>query len=182
MNVGATAAEDYGLYFAWGETVGYGADTSDGRSFDWSSYKWCNGSHDTMTKYCTNSSYGTVDNKTVLDPEDDAAHVNWGGDWRMPTIDEIEELLNNTTREWTTVNGVNGRRFRSKTNGNSIFLPAAGSRRSSDFDYQGTRGAYWSSSLGESLPGTACLLLLESSRTWRSIESYYSGWSVRPVR
>ena len=184
MNVGATAAEDYGLYFAWGETVGYGSDTSDGHLFDWSGYKWCNGSSSTLTKYCTNSSYGTVDNKKVLDPEDDAAHVNWGGDWRMPTIDEIRELLNNTTSEWTTVNGVNGRRFTSKTNGNSIFLPAAGCRYSSDLDYLGTYGRYWSSSLSEYSDNAHYLVF--NSEGANAGDYYYlygrgSGFTVRPV-
>ena len=67
MNVGASKPEDYGLYFAWGETVGYGSDTNDGHSFDWASYNWCKDSWNTMTKYCTDSSYGTVDDKAVLD-------------------------------------------------------------------------------------------------------------------
>jgi len=128
MNVGATAPEDYGLYFAWGETMGYTSDTSDGHSFDWENYKWCNGSGKTLTKYCTTSDYGTVDNKMVLDLEDDAAYLNWGDKWRMPTITEIQELLDNTTSEWTTQNGVYGRKFTSKSNGNAVFLPAAGYR------------------------------------------------------
>ena len=86
-----------------------------------------------MTKYCTYSSYGTVDNKTALDPEDDAAHVNWGGSWRMPTNAEFEELLNtsNCTWTWTTLNGVSGYKVVSKKSGyagNWIFLPAAGCR------------------------------------------------------
>ena len=71
-NVGASSPEDYGEYYAWGET-----ETKS--TYDWRTYKWCKGSNDTMTKYCTSSSSGTVDNKTVLDPEDDVAHVKWGG-------------------------------------------------------------------------------------------------------
>ena len=77
-NVGATAPEDYGDYFAWGET-------EPKEDYSWSTYKWCNGSYKTQTKYCTNSKYGTVDDKTELEPEDDAAFVNWGSTWRMPT-------------------------------------------------------------------------------------------------
>ena len=77
-NVGATTPEDCGDYYAWGEI-------EEKENYDWSTYKWCNGSYDTQTKYCTNSSYGTVDNKTTLDLEDDVAHVKWGGSWRMPT-------------------------------------------------------------------------------------------------
>ena len=110
-NVGAVSPEDYGDYFAWGET-----EPKD--FYAWSTYKWCNGSYDTLTKYCTDSKYGTVDNKTVLDLEDDAAHVNWGGDWRMPTKAEQDELYNNCTWEWTTQNGVNGYKVTSKINGN----------------------------------------------------------------
>ena len=71
-NIGANYPEDYGDYYAWGET-----ETKS--NYDWSTYKWCKGSEDTLTKYCTDNDYGTVDNKTVLDPEDDAAHVKWGG-------------------------------------------------------------------------------------------------------
>lgn len=181
MNVGATTAWDYGLYFAWGETVGYGSDTSDGRFFDWASYKWCNGSSSTMTKYCTSSSYGIVDNKTVLDLEDDAAHVNWGGDWRMPTIAEIQELLDNTTHEWTSVYGVKGRRFTSKNNGNSIFLPAAGCRLLSRLGRQGVDGVYWSSSLDESNPYRARYLYFLSEDADTGNNRRLLGFTVRPV-
>ena len=181
MNVGAEQPEGYGLYFAWGETVGYGSDTNDGRSFNWASYKWCNGSYTTLTKYCTSSSYGTVDNKTVLDLEDDAAYMNWGNSWRMPTITEIQELLNNTTSEWTTQNGIKGRKFTSKTNGNSIFLPAAGYRYGSYLLDQTSGGHYWSSSLDESYPHGARDLYFDSGN---AAPSYYYrdyGFTVRPV-
>ena len=181
MNVGATTPEGYGLYFAWGETVGYGSDTSDGRSFDWASYKWCNGSYDTQTKYCTVSSYGTVDNKTVLDLEDDAAYVNWGAKWRMPTITEIQELLNNTTSEWTTQNGVYGRKFTSKSNGNSVFLPAAGYRYGSRVRSQASDGYYWSSSLDESYPGDARSLYFDSGGQDTNDFDRSYGFTVRPV-
>ena len=117
-NVGATAPEEYGDYFAWGET-----ETK--ATYDLSNYKWCNGTYESMTKYCTNSEYGIVDNKTTLELSDDAARVNWGGSWRMPTKAEQDELRNtdNCTWEWTTQNGVNGYKVTSKKNGNSIFLP-----------------------------------------------------------
>ena len=182
MNIGAEKPEDYGLYFVWGETVGYGSDTNDGHSFNWASYKWCNGSYDTMTKYCTNSSYGTVDNKTVLDLEDDAAYVNWSNSWRMPTITEIDELLNNTTSEWTTVNGVNGRKFTSTMNGNSIFLPAAGYRYGSYLDYQTSGGYYWSSSLSESNPSDARSLDFGSGSAYTGSDYRFLGFTVRPVQ
>ena len=173
-NVGADNPEDYGDYFAWGET-----ETKS--TYDWSTYKWCNGDEFSLTKYCTYSSYGTVDNKTVLDPEDDAAHVNWGGDWRMPTYDEMKELKNNCTSEWTTQNGVNGRKF-TGPNGNSIFLPAAGDYRGGSLLYAGSDGDYWSSSLLTDYPDNACSLFFCSGRVGVN-ETYcrYCGRSVRPV-
>lgn len=181
MNVGATSPEDYGLYFAWGETVGYGSDTSDGHSFDWASYKYCKGSSTTMTKYCTNSSYGTVDNKTTLELSDDAARVNWGAPWRMPTYDEIKELLDNTTSTEMTLNGVYGMRFTSKTNGNSIFLPAAGIRFSGELYNTGSYGAYWSSTLYESSSYCACSLSFNSGNAYLVVDERGLGRSVRPV-
>jgi len=181
MNVGATAPEDYGLYFAWGETMGYTSDTSDGHSFDWENYKWCNGSGKTLTKYCTTSDYGTVDNKMVLDLEDDAAYLNWGDKWRMPTITEIQELLDNTTSEWTTQNGVYGRKFTSKSNGNAVFLPAAGYRYGSRLRNQSTDGYYWSSSLSESGQDFALYLSFDSGSQGTYGEDRYYGYSVRPV-
>ena len=119
MNVGATSPEEYGYYFAWGET-----EPKD--YYHSSTYKWCNGSYNNLTKYCIDSDFGTVDNKTVLDLADDAAHINWGGAWRMPTVEEQQELLNNCTWTWTTQNGVNGYLVTSKKNGNSFFLACSG--------------------------------------------------------
>ena len=181
MNVGASKPEDYGLYFAWGETVGYSSDTGDGHRFDWENYKWCNGSGKTLTKYCTTSDYGTVDNKMVLDLEDDAAYLNWGNKWRMPTITEIQELLDNTTSEWTTQNGVYGRKFTSKSNGNAVFLPAAGYRYGSRLRNQSTDGYYWSSSLSESGQDFALYLSFDSGSQGTYGEDRYYGYSVRPV-
>lgn len=140
-NVGADTPEGYGDYYAWGETTPKSL-------YNWSSYKWCNGSETTMTKYCTNSSYGTVDNKTVLDAEDDAATANWGNEWRMPTYAEYAELDAECTWAWTTQNGVKGYKV-TGPNGNSIFLPAAGYSCSDNVNYVGSNGSYWSSSLVE---------------------------------
>ena len=173
MNVGATKPEEYGDYFAWGET-------EEKEYYEWSTYKWCNGSDDTMTKYCTDSGYGIVDNKTVLDPEDDVAHVKWGGTWRMPTLNEQKELLNNCTWEWTTQNGVNGYTV-TGPNGNSIFLPAAGCRGGTGVDFRGSGGYYWSSSLYSNSSDSAYFLYLISGRYyWNSYYRYF-GYSVRPV-
>lgn len=141
-NVGADAPEAYGDYFAWGEVTPQ-------TEYNWSTYKWCNGSSSSMTKYCTNSSYGTFDGKTVLDLEDDAAYVNMGAEWRMPTRLEQDELRNNCTWIWTTQNGVYGSKVIGP-NGNSIFLPAAGCRYNSSLDNAGSHGYYWLSSLGGS--------------------------------
>ena len=102
-NVGATTPEGYGDYFAWGET-------QPKTTYNWSTYKYCNGSYYTLTKYCVDYSYGTVDNKTTLELTDDAARVNWGGKWRMPTKAEYNELKNssNCTWTWTQKSGVRG--------------------------------------------------------------------------
>lgn len=183
-NIGATSPEDYGDYFAWGETEGY----NDGKTkFDWSTYKWCEGSSSTMTKYCTDSNYGYngfTDDKTELDLEDDAAYVNWGPAWRMPSEEQFQELINSsyTTTEWTTQNGVNGRKITSKTNGNSIFLPAAGSRSGSLLSNAGSSGDYWSRTLGSDYPYFASYRYFYSGY-FRMYSGYrYGGRSVRPVR
>lgn len=177
MNVGADSPEDYGDYFAWGET-------EPKEVYNWSTYKWCNGSSTTQTKYCTSSSYGTVDNKTVLDLADDAANANWGGDWRMPTDEEREELQNTsyTTWTWTTKNGVQGYKVASKINGNSIFLPAAGYRFNSElYDAGFEEGYYWSSSLNTSVSDYAFYFLFNWTIVDYSSHFRYYGLSVRPV-
>lgn len=146
-NVGAEKPEEYGKYFAWGDTTGYTQDES--HNFYWTTYKWCNGTYDSMNKYCTDSGYGTVDNKVILDPEDDAATANWGSGWRMPTLQEISYLYdsNYVTAEWTTVNDVGGFMITSKSNGNSMFLPATGYRTDVDLSFPGTYGIYWTREL-----------------------------------
>ena len=176
-NVGATKPEEYGDYFAWGET-------QPKSTYIWSTYKWCNGSYDTQTKYNTNSRYGTVDNKTQLELSDDAARANWGGSWRMPTDAELTELRENCTWAWTTQNGVYGYKVTSKKSGytnKSIFLPAAGFRLSSDLDSAGSRGYYWSSSLYTDYLHYACELRFTSDYVRRLDSDRYYGQSVRPV-
>ena len=173
-NVGATTPEEYGDYFAWGET-----QPKD--YYDWSTYKYYNGSSNTMTKYCTSSSYGTVDNKTTLELTDDAARVNWGGAWRMPTLEEQKELLNNCTCTWTTQNGVNGYKVTSKKNDNSIFLPAAGGRSGDNLIYAGSNGYYCSSSLYASNSSEAYLVGFYSDVVGWSYILRCAGLSVRAV-
>ena len=179
-NVGATTPEEYGSYFAWGET-------EPKATYDVSTYKYCNGTIDSFTKYCTESDlgfdFGTEDNKTMLELSDDAARVNWGGDWRMPTGDEIEELTdtNNCTWEWTTQNGVNGYKVTSNKNGNSIFLPAAGERYNYDLNNAGSNGYYWSSSLVASYCQCANYILFDSGSVGLYDSGRISGQSVRAV-
>ena len=176
-NVGADSPEDYGDYFAWGETTP--KDT-----YDWSTYQYCNGSNNMLTKYCTNADFGNngyVDNLTTLLPEDDAATANWGEGWRMPTKEEWQELYNNTTHTWTTQNGVNGRLF-TASNGNSLFLPAAGYRSNSSLYYAGSSGCYWSSSLDSDGPGSAWHFGFGSGNYYMYGYGRFFGRSVRPVR
>ncbi len=174
-NVGASSPEDYGGYFAWGETT-------IKSTYNWSTYKWCNGDWDNLmlTRYNTVSYYGTVDNRTILELADDAAHVNWGGAWRMPTREERDELFANCTSEWTTQNGVNGRKF-TGPNGNSIFLPAAGCYYYGSLYGAGSYGYYWSSSLCTGTPGDAYHLGFYSGYVGVNGSYRYCGQSVRPV-
>ena len=133
FNVGARAPEYYGDYFAWGET-------EPKEEYSWATYKWCDETKDNVTKY------NKTDGLTTLEPEDDAAHVQWGGYWRMPTKEELQELIDSCQWERTTVNEVRGNTV-TGPNGNSIFIPLAGSYNS--FDNQlnsiGTTGWLYSS-------------------------------------
>lgn len=173
-NVGASKPEDYGDYFAWGETT-------TKSTYDVSTYKHSNGSYNSLTKYNNNSKYGKVDNKTQLDLTDDAATVNWGGAWRMPTDAEMTELLEQCIWTWTTQNGVNGYKVISKSNGNSIFLPAAGDRLDSSLYDAGSIGHYWLSSLYTDYPGSAWYVYFNSSYVYRGIYYRFGGFTVRPV-
>lgn len=191
-NVGADSPEEYGDYFAWGETEGYNSGKTN---FSWSTYKWMqkgysDWQHITKYTYADGQKSGIWydsngnfigDNKTVLDPSDDAAHVNWGGSWRMPTYEELDELKTKCTWEWTTQNGVHGNKV-TGPNGNSIFLPAAGYPTSSGLIYAGSYGDYWSSSLSTSYSDDAYFLFFG----WEGVVWFYDdrddGLSVRPVR
>ena len=175
-NVGASAPEEYGAHLAWGET-------ELKWDYDWSTYKFELGTdhNGPFSKYVTYSNYGTVDNKTVLDPEDDAAHVNWGGSWRIPTDAEWSELINSCTWTWTAQNGVNGRLV-TGPNGNSIFLPAAGHRDDAYLSSVGSGGYYWSSSLFTYFQYCAWYVLFYSGNVGRYDDGLrYYGFSVRPV-
>ena len=176
-NVGADAPEEYGDYFAWGETA-------PKEVYDMSTYKWCRGTYGTLTKYCTDSVYGTVDGKTMLEPEDDAAYMNWGALWCMPTNDQFEELLNGCNIEQTTMNGVTGHLV-TGPNGNSIFLPAAGYCNYESLNNEGEGGFYWSNKLDTYFNHAYNLSVTSwDSSPWNNIDvfSRLSGLTVRPVR
>lgn len=179
-NIGATKPEEYGEYFAWGETQAKSA-------YGWSNYKWCNGADTKLTKYCNKSSYwdssNPLDNKTVLDPEDDAATANWGGDWRMPTDAEWTEMFLRCAYTWDS--NYNGTGIAgiviTAGNGNSIFLPAAGLRDNTKLVDAGSGGSYWSSSLTTGMPSRAWYNLFYSGGIHRYEINRFYGLSVRPV-
>ena len=171
-NVGAEKETDYGFYFQWGDIE----DRTDAEC-SWTTYKHCNGTETSLTKYNIMSEYETVDNKITLDPEDDAAKAHMGGDWRMPTDDDFQELLDNTTIEWVdnyNGSGVNGMKFISKTDTTKyIFIPASGHHSGSSFYGQGIFGDIWSSSLIATSPNLAWKLSFLSGFI---DEDYYYGY------
>ena len=180
-NVGATTPEGYGYYFAWGET-------DSKKDYSWTTYKYANVGeryHYKFTKYCTDASSGDngfIDNKTVLEPEDDAATANWGDVWRMPTDAEWTELREQCAWTYTTLNGVYGYQVASKTNGNSIFLPVAGFRNGTSLYLQGRRGYYSSSSLLENYSDNVWIVTFNHEEVYRHSNNRNNGLSVRPVQ
>ncbi len=198
-NIGANSPEDYGDYYAWGET-----ETHYYAGYTWSTYKWCNGSLSTMAKYCTSSSYGKVDNKTELDDADDVAVQTWGGAWKMPTYEQQTELRDECY--WVWINTYNGESvsgyivYKAKNDSDKgvkvstpsadydvasdahIFLPAAGSRQRTNLSDAGSSGYYWSRSLCAGNSNFAYDLYFYSSRVvGRGSNDRYFGYSVRPV-
>ena len=172
-NIGANQPEAVGNYFAWGET-------EPKVNFNFENYKWYDKTSSLLTKYCTNSKYGIVDNKRKLDLNDDAAHVNWGGNWRMPTRSELNELINKCTWTWTDRGCV----VTSKINGNSIYLPIAGERQYGSTWYSSSIGFYHSSELvyGYPYPHPAGLYFISGYETVEvtNINRPY-GYPIRPV-
>ena len=174
-NVGATTPSGYGNYYAWGET-------STKSNYCWETYKWCNGSAETLTKYNVSSAKGRVDNKTVLEAADDAAQVHVGGGWRTPTHEEMDELRNKCTWKWTRLNGVGGYRVTGK-NKCSIFLPATGSMYYDGPCNQGVNGDYWSSSIYPKDP--SCVWYYNFDKYNLVLLEYaarYDGRVIRPVK
>ena len=184
-NLGASKPSEYGGYYQWAGTK----DVSDISIYlDWSNCPYHTGSSSSSgwTKYNTDSSYGTVDNKKVLDPMDDAAAVALGGKWRMPTSAERSELRNteNCSWTWTTIDGVNGYKVQSKKPGYTdkwIFLPAAGYRYNGNLNTVGSVGLYWSSSLNTDYPRYAYFMLFYKGNFYGLNPSRCFGLSVRPV-
>ncbi|MBR1513187.1 MAG: protein kinase [Bacteroidales bacterium] len=190
-NIGASKPEGYGNYYAWGET-----DIK--KNYNWDTYKYAKGNYDKLTKYCNQSQYGDkpskngiwsklfgegfTDNLTELQIVDDPATSNWGGGWRTPSKAQWDELLANTTHQCTTKNGVVGRKFTSKRNGQTLFLPAAGGRWDSELYYAGSYGDYWSRSLDTGSPDLAWGLNFISDDCYMYYGNRYYGFSVRPVR
>jgi len=179
-NVGASSPEGYGSYYAWGETQ----TKSDYRP---GTYKYAQVSNrgywdDTAQQYYTYVNIGT----DIAGTSYDAATANWGAPWCMPSLAQIQELINNCSSRWTQQNGVNGRLFTGK-NGNSVFLPAAGFRWNGSLNGEGSGGEglggdYWSSSLSGSYPNNGCCLYFSSGSAYCSSAYRDIGFTVRPVR
>ncbi|AEW20588.1 hypothetical protein BFO_2197 [Tannerella forsythia 92A2] len=171
-NLGATKPSDYGHYYAWSETMVKG-------DYSWDTYKWGKGNN--ITKY------NDSDGKTVLDPEDDVATAKLGSPWRMPTKDEINELIGGCTWKWTKKNGVRGHEVKG-TNGKTIFLPAAGTRKGFELLYTGESGFYWSASRASNEINKAFYFdngysnIIDDNLIHARITDRYRGYMVRPVR
>lgn len=174
MNVGASKPSDVGLYFQWGDTVGYAKDQiGKDKQFNWDDYKWSiDGSSSNFSKYNTDGA--------TLELADDVANANMGGNWHMPTHTQINELINETTNTWITQDGVNGRLFTSK-NGNSIFIPAASHASNGSVNGSGSYGNVCSSVLSASGVSYGQFLGFNSSNVYLSSNDRCGGLSVRGV-
>ncbi len=207
-NVGAEKPEDAGLFFAWGEVDGFNPDDAENtRSYNWASYKWmaagqsnqsyctkytCKDGKTTCSWYSKGSYVGSVvegttyTNQTTLLPEDDAATQSWGTDWCIPTPQQFADLVNAayTTTSYEEQNGVMGLKITSKSNGNSIFLPAVGYRYNSSTMLKGTYGGYWSSQISTSASYNAVSLAFGKSTPVdaKNTDYRYYGQSIRPVK
>lgn len=172
-NVGAEKPEAYGNYYAW-------AELTTKEEYTWLTYRHCNGSSTSLTKYCVGNAYGKVDNLVEMESCDDVATVEWGRRWRIPTDAEMTELREKCTWTWTSLNGVNGYEVVGK-NGKSIFLPAAGSYQSAGLSYVGTQGLYCTTTSCKNYSFSAYELNFTSEVVERADISRRFGVSVRPV-
>ena len=178
MNIGAEKETDYGLYFAWGETQGYSGITED-KKFSWNDYKY-GISTSVWTKY------NSTDGLTTLEPSDDAATVNWGGKWKMPTIEQVNELLDasNCTNQFVIDykgTGINGRLITSVRNGTKLFFPAGGCLELGVNNYIGKTGDYWTSGLRPGSKDFAQYLTFSNESMFLHYYYRYCGRMVRPV-
>ena len=179
-NLGANSETEYGDYYMWGSTT---PDTNN--TCDWKHSPFNNSSSTYDAAYFNAHKSEWLDENDVLKPEYDAAHVQLGGDWHMPTSGQVQELIDNTNNEWVTDyqgSGINGRKFTSKTNGNSIFIPADGRRGDSSFYDVGSDAYLWSSMLNSSNPFCAFNLRFDSGDRRVNYNSRYYGFCVRPVQ
>ena len=189
-----SSPEEYGDYYAWGELEPYYASghsndspcrdwREDKTGYNWASYRFELGTDENgpFSKYVTKSDYGNIDDKTVLDLEDDAARQTLGGNWRMPTDAEWTELRTKCSWTWTTQGGKHGYKVTSATNGNSIFLPAAGSHGDNTFDSNEYFGFYWSSSLSTNKSCNAWEACFGEDIVYRAGSNRRFGYSIRPV-
>lgn len=179
-NIGASSPEEFGNYYAWGETT-------TKNDYSWSTYKYCKGSYVTMEKYCVDSSYGYngfTDGVTELLPMDDAATANWGSEWQMPSLNQFQELIdsNYTTTEWITLNGKQGRKITSRSNGKSIFLPGAGYYDNTLRYGVGGYGYFWSRTLHTKYSYLAYNISFSTGNIVTNFYDRYLGRSIRPVR
>ena len=177
-NLGATKPEEYGDLYAWGET-------KTKEKYDWTTYTLCEGSENSLTKYCVDSDFGyndLIDGMKVLEAEDDVATVKFGAPWHMPSPDDIQELIDNCNWEWTELNGVKGYKV-TGTNGNFIFLPAAGYNDGSKVEGKEDGGFFWSNSLSSDDSSHADNLKFSSTKAPTIIHKGREiGISVRAVR
>ena len=171
FNVGASKPEEYGDYFAWGET-------EPKSEYSWSTYKWCNGYETALIKYNTDEWYGIVDNKIITESEDDAATIYWGDDWRLPNKYEIDELRDKCTWSWINRNGTYGYKVTGPS-GKSIFLPTTRYMDGIELSGVNAYGSYWSSSLNT--PSTAWHIGFYSDYGNTYADKRYTGRAVRPV-
>ena len=177
FNVGATKPEEYGDYFAWGES-------QPKEVYDWVTYRHAfikGGKLKSFTKYNLDANLGEIDDMTELKPEDDAASVNWGSDWRMPTMDEFDELRTKCKWTWSELNGVNGYRVEAE-NGNWIFLPAGGSYYNEEHSFVGYYGYYRTSTLGDKDSTYSYYFGFTSNNVELSEIRRYYGIAVRAVK
>ena len=189
-NVGAKCENDakswYGDYFMWGDP-----EPATNRECSWRNYKYCNNDGESLTKYCHKNkpdywgNKGRPDNKLVLDEEDDMVNVNMGEDWKLPTKEQLQELIDNTTYEWVKdynkISGLNGILFTSKKNDNILFIPAAGYRSVNSVDYAKSNIYIWASTLDDEFPDSAFYLY---ATNYFVDVSYYGrprGFSIRGV-